>query len=266
MARDPTRPGAQDHAEARVVAAVEHTQDFKSDVAIPAGSLAPAVSAAVARLYAPLAGTGGAAVASLERDAASVADDLLHAFDLLGWAGTGVQATLELIRSTPCPRWHADKVALRVLVCYSGRGTQWVADADALHLTQWQAQLRALLGQTDQVRGGPGRGERGARLLRGARAGSARGVPAQGGRSPAPLPQPGSTVDVRRGATVHEAGVGDVLVLKGARWPGSGGRGAVHRSPPPEGGCECCEGTPRLLLKLDPLPPGDHGLESLVWR
>lgn len=39
---------------------------------------------------------------------------------------------------------------------------------------------------------------------------------------------------------------GDVLMLKGDTWPGNGGRGAVHRSPP------VSSGETRLVLKIDP--------------
>ena len=41
---------------------------------------------------------------------------------------------------------------------------------------------------------------------------------------------------------------GDVVLLKGSRWPGNEGRGAVHRSPPTDAGAR-----PRVLLTLDPL-------------
>lgn len=49
-------------------------------------------------------------------------------------------------------------------------------------------------------------------------------------------------------SAVRQAAPGEVLYLKGARFPGAEGRGAVHRSPEvPEGP----GAAPRLLLKLD---------------
>lgn len=40
---------------------------------------------------------------------------------------------------------------------------------------------------------------------------------------------------IRAQAFVHRANTGDILVLKGERWPGNSGGGVVHRSPPAEG-------------------------------
>lgn len=47
-------------------------------------------------------------------------------------------------------------------------------------------------------------------------------------------------------SAVHQAAAGEVLYLKGSRFPGAEGSGAVHRSPDTGGGA-----APRLLLKLD---------------
>ena len=47
-------------------------------------------------------------------------------------------------------------------------------------------------------------------------------------------------------SAVHQAAVGEVLYLKGSRFSGAEGSGAVHRSPDTGGGA-----APRLLLKLD---------------
>ena len=47
-------------------------------------------------------------------------------------------------------------------------------------------------------------------------------------------------------SAVRQASPGEVLYLKGSRFPGSEGRGAVHRSP--DGASAAA---PRLLLKLD---------------
>ncbi|PSC72979.1 succinylglutamate desuccinylase [Micractinium conductrix] len=46
-------------------------------------------------------------------------------------------------------------------------------------------------------------------------------------------------------SAVQAAAPGEVLYLKGSRYPGAEGRGAVHRSP------DADPSTPRLLLKLD---------------
>ncbi len=37
---------------------------------------------------------------------------------------------LELLNSTPCPRFHVDRIAARVLVTYHGSGTEWLHEAD----------------------------------------------------------------------------------------------------------------------------------------
>lgn len=55
-------------------------------------------------------------------------------------------------------------------------------------------------------------------------------------------------------SAVRQAAPGEVLYLKGARFPGAEGRGAVHRSPQaPAAGPGA---GPRLLLKLDPPAEG----------
>lgn len=62
------------------------------------------------------------------------------------------------------------------------------------------------------------------------------------------LGQPGHDESVlRQGAFVHAADSGDIVLLKGERWPGNEGRGAVHRSP------AASPTRPRLVLTLDPL-------------
>jgi hypothetical protein len=52
---------------------------------------------------------------------------------------------------------------------------------------------------------------------------------------------------LRPGALVRAAGSGDIVLLKGERWPGNAGRGAVHRS------AAASADHPRLVLTLDPL-------------
>ncbi|UTH76828.1 DUF1826 domain-containing protein [Chromobacterium sp. IIBBL 290-4] len=42
-----------------------------------------------------------------------------------------VGARLEVLRQAMCPRFHADRVGLRLLCCYQGPGTEWLPDAAA---------------------------------------------------------------------------------------------------------------------------------------
>jgi hypothetical protein len=53
---------------------------------------------------------------------------------------------------------------------------------------------------------------------------------------------------VRDPARLHRAGTGDVLVLKGAAFPRTGDKGAIHRSPPIESGPSRAA---RLVLRVD---------------
>jgi len=50
---------------------------------------------------------------------------------------------------------------------------------------------------------------------------------------------------VRDPSAVRRARAGDVMIMKGRRWPGEEGRGAVHRSPPIAG-----TGQRRILLMV----------------
>lgn len=45
-----------------------------------------------------------------------------------GWRR--VEARLDVTRGVPCPRFHVDRVASRLLCTYRGRGTQWLEDPD----------------------------------------------------------------------------------------------------------------------------------------
>jgi Protein of unknown function (DUF1826) len=101
-------------------------------------------------------------------------------------------------RGQPCPRFHVDRVGLRLICTLRGPGTQWLDHADV---------------------------ER--RYL---------GVP---GSTDAPYL-------LRPGAVVRGLDPFDVGIFKGESWPGNAGRGAVHRSPPPDGGW-------RLLASFDSL-------------
>ena len=51
---------------------------------------------------------------------------------------------------------------------------------------------------------------------------------------------------IRKGARLRRCNVGDILILKGERYPGNAGLGAAHRSPPLE-----ADGATRLVLKID---------------
>jgi hypothetical protein len=65
-----------------------------------------------------------------------------------------------------------------------------------------------------------------------------------------PLAEANARIAFDAGA-VRRAAPGDILILKGDAWPGNGGRGVVHRSPPIQG-----TRIRRLVLKLDDLDPG----------
>jgi hypothetical protein len=102
-------------------------------------------------------------------------------------------------RGQPCPRFHVDRVGLRLICTLRGPGTEWLAHADV------DRRRLGLAGATDDASG----------LL-------------------------------RPGATVQRLEPCDVGIFKGEAWPGNEGRGAVHRSPPTDGGW-------RLLVTLDAL-------------
>ena len=51
---------------------------------------------------------------------------------------------------------------------------------------------------------------------------------------------------IREGSRLQRCDIGDILLLKGERYPGNSGRGAAHRSPPLE-----ADGATRLVLKID---------------
>jgi hypothetical protein len=102
-------------------------------------------------------------------------------------------------RGQPCPRFHVDRVGLRLICTLRGPGTQWLEHADV------DRRRLGLPGTTDEASG----------LL-------------------------------RRGAVVQALAPFDVGIFKGEAWPGNGGRGAVHRSPPTDGGW-------RLLATFDSL-------------
>ena len=55
---------------------------------------------------------------------------------------------------------------------------------------------------------------------------------------------------LKPGASLNQASVGDVLILKGCAWPGNSGRGAIHVSPDVKP-----SDPPRLLLVIDAVAP-----------
>ncbi|MFO0335169.1 MAG: DUF1826 domain-containing protein [Pseudomonadota bacterium] len=101
----------------------------------------------------------------------------------------------------PCPRFHVDRVGLRLITTLRGPGTQWLEPDDV-----------------DRRRLGPGSG----------------GLPDE------------SSGLLRPGAAIRQLAAFDVGVFKGESWPGNAGRGAVHRSPPPDGSF-------RAMVTLDAL-------------
>lgn len=58
---------------------------------------------------------------------------------------TAVGFRLKLLEKAMCPRFHTDHVALRLLVTYSGAGTEWQSEASAQHHQQIGAGDVALL-------------------------------------------------------------------------------------------------------------------------
>lgn len=102
-----------------------------------------------------------------------------------------------ITRGQPCPRFHVDRVGLRLICTLRGPGTEWLDHADV---------DRRLLGTRD----------------------------ADDARSGL----------MRPGARIQRLEALDVALFKGESWPGNAGRGAVHRSPSPDG-------TWRAMVTLD---------------
>jgi Protein of unknown function (DUF1826) len=57
----------------------------------------------------------------------------------------------------------------------------------------------------------------------------------------------GRATDLVDEALVFRAALGDVVLMKGGRWPGNEAKGCLHRSP------HACADEPRLVLTLDPI-------------
>lgn len=102
-------------------------------------------------------------------------------------------------RGQPCPRFHVDRVGLRLICTLRGPGTEWLDAADV------DRRLLGTRGADDATSG-----------------------------------------VLRPGARIRRLQAFDVALFKGEAWPGNAGRGAVHRSPPPDG-------TWRAMVTLDAL-------------
>lgn len=108
---------------------------------------------------------------------------------------------LAVTRGRPCPRFHVDRVGLRLIATLRGPGTEWLE-----HAAVDRRRLGLAAGAQREEDSGP----------------------------------------LRVGAVIHRLEPFDVGVFKGESWPGNAGRGAVHRSPPPDGDW-------RVMLSLDAL-------------
>ncbi|GFR51575.1 hypothetical protein Agub_g13908, partial [Astrephomene gubernaculifera] len=104
-----------------------------------------------------------------------------------------VRAKLEVLGGTPCPRFHADHVGVRLLVTYCGPGTVFVENRHVRRRWLW---------------------------------GGAGGVAVEA-VDPAAASRGGGAA----GSAARQAAPGDLLFLKGNAAPGNYGMGAVHRSP-----------------------------------
>jgi len=133
--------------------------------------------------------------------------------DLIGCPAMGVR--LELISRAMCPRFHVDKVGLRLLCTYRGAATEWLDDRSA-----------------DRWRIGSGSGS-------GLGLGLGVGVDRQVD------PSFGLVQDA---AGILQAAPFDLVLLKGSAWPGNERRGAIHRSP-----AVIADEAPRVLLAIDGL-------------
>lgn len=179
------------------------------------------------------------------------------------WTSVRLQATVELLRTRPCPRWHEDKIALRTVTTYVGPGTEYIADKDRIYTLamdlrrRWSstAPLPPLPTTTSSMSSSL------SRLLF-----------TVASQFPSLFE---NTVDVRAGAEVYRVPTGDALILFGTKWPGRGGCGVVHRSPDVDvdvdvagggqGRAPRDEGPPplRLVTKMDVVGQirGESGVE-----
>lgn len=110
--------------------------------------------------------------------------------DLVDCSSVGLR--FASVHNAMCPKWHVDRVPIRLLCTYTGIGTEWLEDQ---HVDRSKLSDPAIVNSKCQ-----------------------------------------------------RAGIGDVVLLKGALWQDNEGFGAIHRSPAISSEC-----TPRLLLTADPI-------------
>lgn len=60
---------------------------------------------------------------------------------------------LKLLQQAMCPRFHTDHVALRLLVTYTGVGTEWLSEAQNPRLQQWQMPKQLLAAEVALLKG-----------------------------------------------------------------------------------------------------------------
>lgn len=130
-------------------------------------------------------------------------NDVNHLLDLFRdlFAADRVGFRAHILDKAMCPRFHVDRVPVRLICTYGGWGTEWLPEY-----------------AVDRGKLGPGAGG---------------------------LPDETSGI-IRDPAAIQRLPAHAVGLLKGEQWEGNEGRGAVHRSPKPDG-----EQPKRLLMTLD---------------
>lgn len=135
--------------------------------------------------------------------AAAWAHDVNHLLDLFRdlFAADRIGFRAHILDKAMCPRFHVDRVPVRLICTYGGWGTEWLPEY-----------------AVDRGKLGPGAGG---------------------------LPDETSGI-IRDPAAIQRLPTHAVGLLKGEQWEGNEGRGAVHRSPKPDG-----DRPKRLLMTLD---------------
>lgn len=84
-----------------------------------------------------------------------LADDIAACIALLGseLGYERVRAKLEVLGGTPCPRWHADHVGVRLLVTYAGPGTWYVENRHVQRRWLWRGEGGVAVGPVDEAAG-----------------------------------------------------------------------------------------------------------------
>lgn len=114
-----------------VVAAIERfAQSQPFVVGPPARIVADPSSAGFGRRVESLVPAAAAAAdpdgaAALAHDAAQLADAFAELTD-----ADELMVSFEAPEAATCPRFHVDRLGIRLLVTYAGPGTEWIADAD----------------------------------------------------------------------------------------------------------------------------------------